>query len=184
MRLYETYKKEIVPKLMEEFKYANIFQVPKVSKITINVGAGKFAKEGQFLEIAEETLKKISGQAPIKTKAKKSISSFKIRAGMVIGLKVTLRQRRMYDFLEKLINITLPRTRDFRGLSAKAIDAAGNFNIGFKEHLAFSEVSADDIDKIHGLEVNITTTAKSKEEGVALLKLLGIPFKAEEKSKK
>jgi len=176
----EKYKKEIIPSLKEKFGYPNDLAVPRITKVTVNIGGGKFVKDSGFLEVAEEALKKITGQAPVKTKAKKSISSFKIRVGMVIGLKVTLRKERMYDFMEKLINITLPRTRDFRGLSMKGMDEQGNFNIGFSEHIAFPEVNPDDMDKIHGLEVCVTTTAGTKAEGLELFKLIGIPFKQSE----
>ncbi|MFA6550938.1 MAG: 50S ribosomal protein L5 [Patescibacteria group bacterium] len=184
MRLQEKYKKQILPALKEKFGYTNNLAVPRITKVTVNIGGGKFVKDSGFIEAAEDALKKITGQAPVKTKAKKSISSFKIREGMVIGLKVTLRKDRMFDFLEKLINITLPRVRDFRGLTAKAIDDQGNFNIGFSEHMAFPEVSPDDIDKVHGLEVCITTTARTKEEGVELFKLFGFPFKQPEEKNK
>ncbi len=180
MSLAEKYKQEIVPRLRDKFGYPNILAVPKVSKVTINVGVGKLAKEPGLVELVEKTLQRITGQAPVKTKAKRSISSFKIRQGMVVGLKVTLRRHRMYDFITKLINITLPRARDFRGLSTEAVDEQGNFNIGFSEHIAFPEVQADDVAKIHGLEVCITTTAKNKTDGLELLRLFGFPFKNKE----
>jgi large subunit ribosomal protein L5 len=184
MKLQEKYKKEILSALKEKFGYTNNLAVPGITKVTVNIGGGKFVKDSGFIEAAEEALKKITGQSPVKTKAKKSISSFKIRQGMVIGLKVTLRRSRMYDFLEKLVNVALPRVRDFRGLAATAVDNQGNFNIGFSEHMAFPEVSPDDIDKIHGLEVCVTTTARTKEEGFELLRLCGFPFKqTEEKNK-
>lgn len=180
MPLAEKYKQEVAPSLRDKFSYPNILAVPKISKVTINVGAGKLAKETGAIELIEKTLQRITGQAPVKTKAKRSISAFKIRQGMVVGLKVTLRRQRMYDFIAKLINITLPRTRDFRGLATEAVDKQGNFNIGFSEHIAFPEVQADDVAKIHGLEVCVTTTAKNKDEGLELLRLIGFPFKARE----
>lgn len=183
MRLYEKYKKEIIPKMKEKFGYKNNLAVPKIQKVTVNVGVGRFSKDKAHLENVEETLKKITGQAPIKTKAKKSISAFKTREGMIVGFAVTLRGQRMYDFVEKLIHISLPRVRDFRGLSAKSIDKQGNFTIGFKENITFPEIKADEIEKVHGLEVCISTSSKSKEEGLELLKIMGFPFKHEKNEK-
>ena len=185
MRLYEKYKKEVIPKLKQQFGFTNNLAVPKISKVTVNVGVGKFSKEAGYLEAVADNLKRITGQISVKTKAKKSISSFKIRQGMVIGFKVTLRRQRMYDFLDKLINITLPRMRDFRGLPLKAIDEQGNLSLGLEEHIAFPEVRADDMEKVHGLEICVTTTARNREEGRELLQLLGFPFKvSEEKNTK
>lgn len=181
MRLQERYKKEIISKMKEKFGYKNNLAVPKLQKVTVNVGVGRFSKDKAYLDNVEETLRKITGQAPVKTKAKKSIASFKIRQGMIVGFMVTLRGQRMYDFVEKLIHATLPRVRDFRGLSAKAVDGQGNLTIGFKENLAFPEIKSDEIDKIHGLEVCITTNAKNREEGLELLKLMGLPFKKDER---
>lgn len=174
--LYKKYKKEVVPALKEELGLANIMQVPKITKVTLNVGVGKHLKEANYIENVENTLKRITGQKPMRTKAKKAISNFKIRAGMEIGVMVTLRGKRMYDFLEKTINITFPRIRDFRGITDKGFDRQGNFSFGFKENLAFPEVKVEDIDKSHGLEVVIATTAKNKIEGKALLTKLGFPF--------
>jgi large subunit ribosomal protein L5 len=148
-----------------------------VDKVILNAGLSKGLKDASFVDIIEDSLRRISGQKPVKTKAKKSISNFKIRQGMIIGMKVTLRGKRMYDFLDKLINITLPRIRDFRGLDDKAVDKTGNMTIGLKEHIAFPEIGSDEIEKIHGLEIVINTTAKNKEEGYELFKALGFPFK-------
>ena len=183
MSLKEIYKKEIIPKLKEAFGYKNALQVPKIEKVVLNVGVGKGLKDKAFIENVTSTLTRISGQKPVETKAKKSISNFKIREGQVVGMKVTLRGQRMYDFLEKLINISLPRVRDFRGLSLKALDKDGNLNIGIKEHIAFPEIKADEIEKLHGLEIAIITTAKTKKEGEALLKAFGFPFKEKETKK-
>ncbi len=177
MRLKDKYYKEIVPQLKEKFGYKNVFEVPHLEKVVINVGFGRHAKEKEYIESIENTLMRISGQKPILTKARKSISSFKIRQGMIIGAAVTLRKERMFDFLEKLINVTFPRVRDFRGISEKSVDKSGNLSIGFKEHLPFPEVKSDEVDKIHGLSVCISTTAKNREEGLELFRLMGFPFK-------
>ncbi len=176
-RLSEKYKKEVIPALKEELGYRNDLSVPRLEKVVISMGTGQGLKEPRFNEVAENTLKRITGQKPVKTTAKKSIAAFKIRKGMNIGLKVTLRGKRMYDFVDKLINVSLPRIRDFRGLEAKMFDGQGNINIGFKEHLAFPEIKSDEVEKIHGLEVTIVTTAKTDKEGLALLKKLGFPIK-------
>lgn len=176
MRLYERYTKEIAPALKKELGMTNVMAVPKMEKVTLNVGLSRGLKEASFIEAVENALRSITGQQPVKTKAKQSISNFKIRQGMVIGMKVTLRGAKMYDFVEKLVTVTLPRVRDFRGLSPKIIDNAGNLNIGIKENIAFPEIRADEVDKIHGLQVTITTTAKNREQGEALLKGLGFPF--------
>ena len=177
MNLKEIYQKKAVPELKKQFGYKNDLQVPKLEKAVLNVGLGKGIKDASFIENAESTLLRITGQKPLKTKAKKAISNFKIRQGMVIGLKVTLRGQRMWDFVEKIIRVTLPRVRDFRGLDLKALDKKGNLNIGIKEHLAFPEIKADEIEKLHGLEIAIVTTAKTKEEGIALFLALGFPIK-------
>ena len=177
MRLKEKYKKEIVLKLKEKFGYKNINQVPKITKAVINVGFGRHAKEKAYIEKVVEGLARISGQKPIMTKARKSISSFKIREGMIIGASVTLRGARMYDFVDKLINISFPRVRDFRGISEKIVDRGGNLTVGFKEHLAFPEIKADDVENIFGLEVSLATTAKTREEALEMFKLMGFPFK-------
>lgn len=177
MTAKEKFKKKIIPELKKQFGYKNDLEVPQIEKVVLNVGLGKSLKDSNFLDNVESTLMRITGQKPIKTKAKKSISNFKIRKGMVIGMKVTLRGQRMYDFLEKLVNIVLPRVRDFRGLSVKAIDQGGNLNVGIKEHLAFPEIKADEIEKLHGLEIAVVTTAKNRDEGKALLAGFGFPFK-------
>jgi large subunit ribosomal protein L5 len=173
---YQTYKKNVVPKIMADLGYKNYLQVPKIVKVVINVGVGRFVKEPHFIENVEKVLTKISGQKPVRTRAKKSISNFKIREGMDIGVKVTLRGPRMYDFLQKLLSIGLPRVRDFHGISEKGFDAQGNYTIGFKENIAFPEVKLEEIDKVHGLQVIISTNAKNKKEGKALLTNLGFPF--------
>lgn len=181
MRLKELYKKEIAPKLKENFGYKNTMQVPKLQKVVINVGFGRHSKEKAYIDNVLNTLTSISGQKPVLTKAKKSISSFKIREGMTIGAAVTIRGDRMYDFVEKLVKVTFPRVRDFRGVSDKIIDKTGNLTVGFKENTAFPEIKIEEIENIHGLEVSIATTAKNKEEALELFKLIGFPFKKEEK---
>jgi large subunit ribosomal protein L5 len=171
------YDETVVPKLKEKFNYTNPMQVPKIEKIVINMGLGEAIHNIKIIDSAVEEMKQISGQQPVVTRAKKSIASFKLREGMPIGCMVTLRKKRMYDFLNKLVNVALPRVRDFRGISGKAFDGAGNYSLGVKEQLIFPEIEYDKIDKIKGLNVSIVTTAKSNEEGKELLKLLGMPFK-------
>lgn len=171
------YDKEIVPSLMETFKYQNVMQVPKLEKIVLNMGMGEAIQNIKLLDTAVEELKMISGQQPVITRAKKSIAAFKLRAGMPIGCMVTLRRVRMWDFYNKLVNIALPRVRDFRGVSAKAFDGRGNYSLGIKEHIIFPEIDYDKIDRIKGLNVSVVTTARSDEEGKELLKLLGMPFR-------
>ncbi|MBR9987872.1 MAG: 50S ribosomal protein L5 [Desulfosarcina sp.] len=171
------YDETVVPKLKEKFNYTNPMQVPKIEKIVINMGLGEAIHNIKIIDSAVEELKLISGQQPVVTRAKKSIASFKLREGMPIGCMVTLRKKRMYDFLNKLVNVALPRVRDFRGISGKAFDGAGNYSLGVKEQLIFPEIEYDKIDKIKGLNVSIVTTAKSNEEGKELLKLMGMPFK-------
>ena len=176
MALKEHYKKSVVPALRQAFGYKNAHAVPTVTKVTLNIGLSRGLKDAKFLDTAESTLRRITGQAPVKTKARKSIANFKIREGMVIGMKVTLRGARQWDFLEKLIKVSIPRMRDFRGLSDDGFDGQGNYTMGFKEHIAFPEIRSDEIEVIHGLQVTIGTTAKSKPEALALLKALGMPF--------
>lgn len=173
---YQNYKKEIVPKIMADLGYTNKLQTPHITKVVINVGVGRFIKEPHFIENVEKTLTRITGQKPVRTKAKKSISNFKIREGMDIGVMVTLRGPRMYNFLEKLLKVTLPRVRDFHGISAKSFDKQGNYAFGLKESIAFPEVKQEEIEKVHGLQIIVSTTARSKQEGLVLLKHLGFPF--------
>jgi large subunit ribosomal protein L5 len=171
------YEKQAVPKLMETFGYKNIMQVPRLSKIVLNMGLGEAIQNVKILETAAEELKAIAGQQPVITRGKKSIAAFKLREGMPIGCMVTLRHQRMYDFLQKLINVALPRVRDFRGVSPKAFDGRGNYSLGIREHIIFPEIDYDKIDKIKGLNVSIVTTARNDEEGRELLRLLGMPFR-------
>jgi len=172
------FKEEIAPKLKEELKLKNVNAVPKISKITLNVGLGTYLqKNGKDYAPVVENITKISGQKPVLTKARKSISNFKIREGQVIGVKVTLRGSRMYDFLNKLVNITLPRVRDFRGISAKAFDKKGTYSLGMKEHIVFPEINPDDVLNLHGVEIIISTTAKNEKDTFALLKAYNFPFK-------
>ena len=176
MRLAEVYKKQIIPQLQKELSLSNILAAPKLQKITVNVGVGRQSKDKEFIDAVVKNLRAITGQQPVLTKAKKSVSAFKVRQGEIVGVTVTLRGRRMYDFMEKLIHITLPRVRDFRGINIKQVDQQGNLSLGFKEQLAFPEVRLEQVDQIHGLEVNIVTTAKNKADGLAFLTLLGLPF--------
>lgn len=167
---------EIAPKLMEKFNYKNIMEVPKIEKIVINRGIGDATTDPKALEKTKEEMELITGQKPLFRKAKKSIASFKVRKGMVIGAKVTLRGKRMEEFFEKLINVALPRIRDFKGLSRKGFDGRGNYTFGIEEQLIFPEIEYDKIDKIRGFDISIVTTAKTDEEAEALLELLGLPF--------
>lgn len=175
--LYKQYKEKVAPSLREKFGYTNTMQVPRLKKVVLNIGYGKQAKDKLLLEHIEKTLTAIAGQRPVHTKAKKSISNFKIRQGMPIAAMVTLRGDRMYDFLYKFVHVALPRVRDFRGLSKKSFDARGNYTVGFKEQVAFPEITAELADRFYGLEVTIVTNAKSKAEGLELLSALGFPFR-------
>ncbi|ADD03195.1 ribosomal protein L5 [Thermoanaerobacter mathranii subsp. mathranii str. A3] len=175
-RLREKYQKEVVPALMERFGYKNIMQVPKLEKVVINIGVGEAKENPKALEAAVQDLTMIAGQKPVITRAKRSISNFKIRKGMPIGVKVTLRGERMYEFLDKLFNIALPRVRDFKGVSPNSFDGRGNYALGIKEQLIFPEIDYDKIDKIRGMDIIIVTTAKTDEEAKGLLELLGMPF--------
>ena len=177
MNIKEKYKKIVIPGLREKFKYTNDLAVPRIVKVTLNIGLGKSLKDEKLVGVAVDVLTRISGQKPMLTKAKKSISAFKIRAGMVVGSMVTLRGKRMYNFLEKLLNIALPRVRDFQGILEKSVDQGGNLTIGFREQIVFPEIHSDEVDHLIGLEVIITTTAGSAEVGRELFRLLGIPFK-------
>ncbi|KUG04152.1 lsu ribosomal protein l5p (l11e) [hydrocarbon metagenome] len=176
-RLHDLYKQEIVPRLMERFNYKNVMQAPKVDRVVINIGVGEAIQNAKALDGAVNDLSTIAGQKPVITKAKKSIAGFKLREGMPIGCKVTLRGERMYEFLDRLINLSLPRVRDFRGVSPQAFDGRGNYSLGIKEQTIFPEIEYDKIDKIRGMEVVIVTTAKTDEEGRELLKGLGMPFR-------
>jgi large subunit ribosomal protein L5 len=176
-QLKSYYHKEVVPRLIETFKYKNIMEVPKLEKIVLNIGLGEAIHNIKLLDSASEELRIIAGQQPVITRAKKSIAAFKLREGMPIGCMVTLRHNRMYDYYYKLVNIALPRVRDFRGLSGKALDGHGNYSLGIKEHIIFPEIDYDKIDKIKGLNISIVTTAKTDEEGKELLKLMGMPFR-------
>jgi large subunit ribosomal protein L5 len=175
-RLRERYREDIVPALQRELGYANIYQVPKLEKIVVNVGLGEAIANGRALEAATSDLATITGQQPVVTRAKKSIAAFKLRAGMPIGAMVTLRGERMYEFLDRLVSVALPRIRDFRGVSPNSFDGRGNYTLGLREQLMFPEIDYDRIDKIRGLEVSIVTTAKTDDEGRRLLAMLGMPF--------
>jgi large subunit ribosomal protein L5 len=176
-RLKEIYQKEIVPKLQAEFKYKSIMEVPKIEKIVVNMGLGEAIQNVKILDSAVAELTAITGQKAVITKAKKSIATFKLREGMPIGCMVTLRSDQMYEFLDRLMNISLARVRDFKGVSGKAFDGKGNYTLGIKEQLIFPEINYDNIDKIKGLNVTIVTSAKNDEEGKALLKHFGMPFR-------
>jgi large subunit ribosomal protein L5 len=174
--LKERYKKEITPILMERQGYKNIMQVPRLEKIVLNIGLGEAITNAKALEAGEADLAAIAGQHPVITRSKRSISAFRLRSGMAIGVKVTLRGQRMWDFFEKLVTITLPRVREFQGISRNSFDGRGNYTLGFKEQIVFPEIEFDKVDKLRGLEVVIVTTANTDEEGRSLLELLGMPF--------
>lgn len=176
-RLKELYQREIVPALMNKFKYQSIMEVPKLEKIVVNMGVGDAKENPKFLENAVEELSIITGQKPVITKARKAIAGFKLRAGMPIGAMVTLRGERMYHFFDRLLNIALPRVRDFRGVSPKAFDGRGNYTLGIKEQLIFPEINYDKVEKVRGMDIVIVTTAKTDEEGRELLTGFGVPFK-------
>jgi large subunit ribosomal protein L5 len=174
--LKEKYKTEVVPGLMESFGYKNVMQVPRLEKVVLNIGLGEAIQDAKALESAEKDLSAITGQHPITTRSKKSIAAFKLREGMTIGMKVTLRGERMYHFFDKLVNVTLPRMREFHGVSRDSFDGRGNYTLGLKEQIVFPEMDYDKIEKVRGLEVSIGTTAKTDDEGRQLLELLGMPF--------
>ena len=176
-RLKELYSKELAPKLMKEFNYKNKMQVPRLQKVVVNMGLGEAIQNIKVLDSATSELMAITGQKPVPSKAKKSIANFKLRKGMSIGCFVTLRKKRMYEFFDRLVNVALPRVRDFRGVSGRSFDGRGNYSLGIKEQIIFPEINYDKIDKIKGLNITIVTTAKTDEEGKALLGLLGMPFK-------
>jgi large subunit ribosomal protein L5 len=176
-QLKDFYDKEAVPKLTKTFGYKNIMQVPRLEKIVLNMGLGEAIQNIKLLDAATEELQIIAGQHPVITRAKKSIAAFKLREGMPIGCMVTLRRNRMYDFFYKLVNVALPRVRDFRGISGKAFDGRGNYSLGIKEHIIFPEIDYDKIDRIKGLNISVVTSARNDEEGKELLRLLGMPFR-------
>src|SRR5512140_3849040 len=171
------YQETVVPTMMSEFKYHNVMQVPRIVKVNVNVGVGEAIDNAKALDGAVDDMTKITGQKPVITKAKKSIATFKLREGRAIGVKVTLRHERMWSMLDRLINVALPRTRDFRGISGDAFDGRGNYTLGLREQLIFPEIEYDKIDKVRGMEITIVTTAQTDEEGRRLLRLLGMPFR-------
>ncbi len=175
-RLKERYEQEIVPALMQEFSFGNVMRVPRVQKVVLNIGLGEATQNAKALESAEKDLATISGQHPVVTRSKRSIAAFKLRAGMPIGMTVTLRDRRMYEFLDRLVSVVLPRIRDFRGVSRTAFDGLGNYSLGFKDQLMFPEIDYDKVEKPRGFQITIVTTARSDEEGRRLLELMGMPF--------
>jgi large subunit ribosomal protein L5 len=175
--LKKQYNEEIIPALKEKFNYSSVMEVPRLEKIVINIGVGDGAREEKYIEAAKAELAQITGQAPVVTKAKKSIAGFKLREGQPIGVKVTLRGENMYNFMEKLIRVALPRVRDFRGISDKAFDGFGNYTLGIKDQLIFTEVNYDDVVKLRGMDIVFVTTAKTNEEAYALLDSFGMPFR-------
>jgi large subunit ribosomal protein L5 len=177
VRLREKYQAEVVPALMQEFKYSSIMQVPQLTKIVLNIGVGEAIQNSKALDAAVNDLSIIAAQKPVVTRAKKSIASFKLREGMAIGAMVTLRGDRMYDFYDRLVNLALPRIRDFRGVSRRSFDGRGNYSLGLREQIVFPDIDYDKIDKIRGLEVAVVTTATNDEQAYALLKRLGMPFR-------
>lgn len=178
MTLKERYQQEVVPMLKKELDITNIHAVPKVTKVVVSVGLSQGIKDPKVLETVEQTLVRITGQKPVKTKAKKAISNFKVREGMVVGMMVTLRGQRMWDFLTRLTQTTFPRIRDFRGVSPKVMDKQGNATFGFREHIAFPEIRADEVERLHGLQITVATTAGDRKVGLKLLTSLGFPFNA------
>ena len=179
-RLQEEYKKNILSQMMSKFNYKNVYQIPKLQKIVLNMGIGEAKEDAKILDKAQEELSLIAGQKAVKTKAKKAIANFKIREGMALGVSVTLRNKIMYEFLDRFINIAIPRIRDFRGLNPKSFDGNGNYSLGIKEQIIFPEINYDNIDKIRGLDVTICTNAKTNQEALELLKSFNMPFPATE----
>ena len=177
MMLQERFSKEIRPTLGKDLGLKNPMQAPRVTSVTLAVGLSHGLKDAKFIDVAESTLMRITGQKPVRTKAKQSISNFKIRKGMIVGLRVTLRGPRMWHFLDKMLNVTFPRIRDFRGISSSHIDQNGSISIGFREFLPFPEIRPDEVERVHGLQVTVTSTAGDKKKGLALFKALGFPFK-------
>lgn len=185
LSLETKYKNEVVPEMQKMFGYKNVYAVPRLLKVVVNIGIGKYVQEEDAKKVIIEDLARITGQKPVPTKARTSIASFKTRQGLVIGYKVTLRGKRMYDFVTRVIHIALPRIRDFRGISFRAVDGGGNLSIGLKEHLVFPEISEENLKNIFGFQITIVSSAKTKEEAEALFRLLGVPLKTqEEKDKK
>jgi large subunit ribosomal protein L5 len=178
-RMQEQYQKDVAPALYKSFNFKNVMQVPRIEKVVINIGLGEAMDDPKALEAAVSDLTQIAGQKPVMTKSRKSIAAFKLREGRVIGTKVTLRGERMWAFLDRLVNIALPRVRDFRGVSADAFDGRGNYTLGLRDQLIFPEIDYDKIDKLRGMEVTIVTSAKTDDQARALLQLLGMPFKKE-----
>jgi large subunit ribosomal protein L5 len=178
-RMQERYKKEVVPAMQKAFKYKNVMQIPRIQKVVVNIGLGEAMDDAKALEAATGDLMQITGQKPVMTKARKSIANFKLREGRIIGSKVTLRGDRMWAFVDRLMNIALPRVRDFRGVSANAFDGRGNYTLGLRDQLVFPEIEYDKIDKLRGMEITIVTTAQSDDQARTLLALLGMPFKKE-----
>ena len=176
LRLKERYRDEVVPAMMKEFSYSNVMQVPRLAKVVVNVGVGEALDNAKALDFVVQDISTITGQRPIIMRAKKSVANFKLREGRSIGVKVTLRGKRMWSFLDRMVNVALPRRRDFRGISPDSFDGRGNYSIGFREQLVFPEIDYDKIDKIRGFEVSVVTTAQTDEEGYRLLSLLGMPF--------
>ena len=175
-RLKEKYQSEVAPAIMQKFSYKNVMEIPKLEKVVVNIGMGEAVQKPKVLDGAVTDLKAITGQKPVITKAKKSIAAFKLRAGMPIGTKVTLRSDKMYEFVDKLLNVALPRVRDFRGVSPKAFDGRGNYTLGLKEQLIFPEIEYDKVDQVRGMDIVFVTTAKTDEEARELLRLMGMPF--------
>lgn len=176
-RLYDRYTNEVIPALKKDFGYKNPMEIPRVEKVVLNVGLGDAVSNSKLIEVVANEIGAITGQKPVVTKARKSIASFKLRQGMPIGVMVTLRRDRMYEFLDRLMNVALPRVRDFRGVSPKAFDGKGNYALGIKEHIIFPEISIDKIEKVYGLNVCVVTSARTDDEARALLKYLGMPFR-------
>jgi large subunit ribosomal protein L5 len=176
-RLKQHYKKNVVPALVKEFGYKNVMAVPKINKVAVNIGLGEATQNNKLMDGAVNELGQIAGQKPVITKAKKSIAAFKLREGMAIGTMVTLRGDRMYEFLDRLMNVALPRVRDFRGVSSKSFDGRGNYTLGIKDQLIFPEIDYNKVEKVKGMNISITTTARTDAEGLALLKHMGMPFR-------
>lgn len=175
-RLEKKFREQLVPQLMERFNYKNIMQVPKLTKIVINIGCGEMSRDAKLIDNLQDTLSRIAGQKPVLTRARKSISNFKLREGMIIGMKVTLRRQRMYEFFDRLVNLSIPRIRDFRGTSSRSFDGRGNYAMSLTEQLIFPEIEYDDVTRVQGMDISFVTTAKTDEEARELLRLLGMPF--------